>query len=161
MNKWKVPDAEATLKAAAGANKARGVQLVADTILNPAANAGRRRRRRRARRTAGLRRPASEPLIDRGGQIYSELCFSCHGTDGLGAPKPGTAGTMAPPLAGSPRVNGHRDYVIKAVLFGLTGPVDGRTYSRGDDSDGHPTRRVGGRGRLLRADAASATPRDP
>ena len=36
---------------------------------------------------------------------------------------------MAPPLAGSPRVNGHRDYIIKAVLHGLTGPVDGKTYT--------------------------------
>jgi hypothetical protein len=35
---------------------------------------------------------------------------------------------MAPPLAGSPRVQGHRDYVIKAILHGLTGPVNGTTY---------------------------------
>jgi hypothetical protein len=39
------------------------------------------------------------------------------------------AGTMmAPPLAGSPRVQGHRDYVIKVLLKGLQGPLDGRTY---------------------------------
>jgi hypothetical protein len=37
---------------------------------------------------------------------------------------------MAPPLAGSPRVNGERDYIINAVLHGLTGPVDGRTYTQ-------------------------------
>ena len=36
---------------------------------------------------------------------------------------------MAPPLAGSPRVNGHRDYIVKAVLHGLTGPVDDKTYT--------------------------------
>ena len=36
---------------------------------------------------------------------------------------------MAPPLAGSPRVNGHRDYVVKAILHGLTGPVDNKTYA--------------------------------
>ena len=35
---------------------------------------------------------------------------------------------LAPSLAGSPRVNGHRDYVIKAVLHGLTGPLDGKTF---------------------------------
>ncbi len=128
MNKWNVPDAEATLKATAGENKARGVQLVADTILNPAANAG-RRGGGGGRGGAPVYTAGERALIDRGGQIYSELCFSCHGADGLGAPKPGTAGTMAPPLAGSPRVNGHPDYVINAVLFGLTGPVDDRTYS--------------------------------
>jgi len=42
-----------------------------------------------------------------------------------GAP-PGTM--MAPPIAGSPRVQGHRDYVIKVLLGGLTGPLDGKTY---------------------------------
>src|SRR4029453_17948182 len=44
----------------------------------------------------------------------------------------GTAGglTVAPSLAGSARVSGHRDYVIKAILHGLTGPIDGRTYSQ-------------------------------
>ena len=35
---------------------------------------------------------------------------------------------MAPALAGSPRVQAHRDYVIKVLLHGLTGPLDGRTY---------------------------------
>ena len=30
---------------------------------------------------------------------------------------------MAPSLAGSPRVNGHRDYVIKVLLKGMTGPL--------------------------------------
>ena len=37
--------------------------------------------------------------------------------------------TMAPPLAGSPRVQGHRDFVIKTVLHGLTGPINGKTYT--------------------------------
>jgi hypothetical protein len=36
---------------------------------------------------------------------------------------------MAPPLAGSPRVNGHRDYIVKAVMHGLTGPVDNKAYT--------------------------------
>jgi hypothetical protein len=41
INKWKVPDAEATIKAVAATNKAKGVQLVASVALNPAAAAGR------------------------------------------------------------------------------------------------------------------------
>jgi hypothetical protein len=36
---------------------------------------------------------------------------------------------MAPPLAGSPRVNGHRDYVIKTLLGGLAGPIGDKTYT--------------------------------
>jgi hypothetical protein len=47
----------------------------------------------------------------------------------MGTPKPELATTMAPPLAGSPRVNGHRDYITKVVLHGLMGPVDGKTYT--------------------------------
>ena len=35
---------------------------------------------------------------------------------------------MGPALAGSPRVQAHRDYMIKVLLHGLTGPLDGRTY---------------------------------
>jgi mono/diheme cytochrome c family protein len=70
-------------------------------------------------------------VLERGGGIYQELCFSCHGNDGLGAQKEGAApgAKMAPPLANSPRVQGHRDYVIKALLHGMTGPVDGQTYT--------------------------------
>ena len=129
MNKWKVPDAAATITSTAAANKTRGVQLVATTILNPpAANAGRGGPGRGAGPTYT---PEQQGVIEKGGQIYKELCFACHGDDGLGATRPGdTSGvTMAPRLAGSPRVNGHRDYVIKAVLHGLTGPVDERTYT--------------------------------
>ncbi len=127
MNRWKVPDATAAIKGLQDSNKARGVQLVASTILNPAPDAG---RGGGGGRGGGPNfTPEQQNLIDRGGQIYRELCFSCHGDDGFGAPKPGTSGTMAPPLAGSPRVNGHRDYVVKAILNGLNGPVDDKTYS--------------------------------
>ena len=37
--------------------------------------------------------------------------------------------TRAPALASSPRVLGHQDYVIKTLLHGLTGPVNGTTYA--------------------------------
>jgi mono/diheme cytochrome c family protein len=127
MNKWKVPGAEATIKTLAAGNKARGVQLVATTVLNPPSNTG-----RGPGRGAGPSYTAAEQgAIDRGGQIYRELCFACHGEDGFGAPRPGdTSGaTLAPRLAGSPRVNGHRDYIIKAIMYGLTGPIDDRTYN--------------------------------
>ncbi len=129
MNKWKVADSTATIKALADSNKARGVQLVATTVLNPNANAG--RGFGPGRGAAPVYTAEQQARLDQGGQIYKELCFACHGEDGFGAPRPGdTSGaTMAPRLAGSPRVNGHRDYVIKTILHGLTGPVDDRTYN--------------------------------
>jgi mono/diheme cytochrome c family protein len=68
--------------------------------------------------------------IQRGESTYKELCFSCHGADGQGAPMQGApaGSTLAPPLAGSARVNGHREYVIKVLLHGLTGDIEGKTY---------------------------------
>ena len=42
----------------------------------------------------------------------------------------GDGAMMAPPLAGSPRVQGHRDYVIKTLLHGMTGPLAGQTYTQ-------------------------------
>ena len=69
--------------------------------------------------------------MTRGEGIYKELCYSCHGEDGRGNVREGAAPgtTMAPPLAASTSVTGHRDYVIKVLLHGLTGPIAGQTYS--------------------------------
>jgi mono/diheme cytochrome c family protein len=122
LNRWKVPDAAAAIKATMDGNQARGVQVVASTVLNPGAGRG-------GGRGSAVLTPEQHTLIERGGQIYNELCFACHGAEGTGTPKPELATTMAPALAGSQRVNGHRDYVIKAVLHGLTGPVDDKTYT--------------------------------
>jgi len=121
MNRWKVPEAAAATKAAMERNPARGVQVVGTTMIAAAATAASRGR------TAFT--PEQQAVLDRGGQVYNEVCFACHGTDGMGTPKPELATTMAPPLAGSPRVNAHRDYITKVVLHGLVGPVDGKTYT--------------------------------
>jgi mono/diheme cytochrome c family protein len=125
LNTMKVADAKAVLQTALDTNKARGVQLVANTVLHPelfAANVG------------GLDRlavttfpPEEQAVIDKGKQIYGEVCFACHGDDGRGTPAPGL-GTLGPPIASSPRVLGHPEYVIKALLHGLTGPINGATY---------------------------------
>ncbi len=122
MNLVKTPDAATSVKSAMNGNKARGVQFVADRILNPPGGG-----RGRGGPTLTAEQQSS---LDRGGSIYTEVCFACHGSDGRGTPTPGAAAgnTLAPSLAGSSRVNGHRDYAIKAVMHGLVGPVDGRTY---------------------------------
>ena len=64
-----------------------------------------------------------------GRTLYNSVCFACHGTDGRGAPKPGAEGrTIAPSLAGSPRVLGDERATIAILLHGLQGEVDGVDY---------------------------------
>jgi mono/diheme cytochrome c family protein len=124
MNRWSVPNAAAAIRAAMDRHPVRGVHVVANAILNPPATGG----RRGGRGGAGLD-PEYAARLDRGGQIYNEVCAACHGHDALGTPKPELGTTMAPALAGSQRVSGHRDYVVNAILHGMTGPIDGRTYT--------------------------------
>jgi mono/diheme cytochrome c family protein len=126
LNVLKDPRVAATVAAAQAANPARGIQEIGKQILNPPAL------------TYG--RPGNNPFsaeelaaMQRGDAIYKELCASCHGDDGRGAPLPGAAaGTIiAPAFVGNPRITGHPDYVTKTLLHGLTGPLDGQVYAGG------------------------------
>lgn len=65
----------------------------------------------------------------RGQAIYQELCFTCHGLDGKGTAIDGLAPgmTLAPPLAGS-KLAQKSDFILRVLLHGLTGPVNGKTY---------------------------------
>jgi mono/diheme cytochrome c family protein/glucose/arabinose dehydrogenase len=113
----------ATVKAAQARNASRGVQEIGRQLLQPAPTlvfSGRGGR--------GGMAPAVEATLQKGATIYKELCATCHGADGRGTAIEGTGALMAPPLVGSNRVLGHRDYVIKTLLHGLTGPIDGRNY---------------------------------
>jgi mono/diheme cytochrome c family protein len=69
-------------------------------------------------------------VLEKGQDIFREVCFACHGFDGKGMPmdglRPGT--TLAPPLSGSATVRSHRDAVPLVLLSGLTGPTGGKTY---------------------------------
>ena len=119
----KVPDAGRLIKKLVEGSQSRGVKAIGAMLLAPPAATP---------ASASTLLPEQQAQIQKGGTIYSELCFECHGSDGRGAPLAGApAGTtMAPPLAGSPRVQGHRDYVIKALLNGLTGPLAGKSYTQ-------------------------------
>ena len=67
--------------------------------------------------------------MDRGKDIYQQLCFSCHGADGTGTPMPGQAGhKLAPSFANNPRLTGSHDSTIRTILHGLTGDLDGKKY---------------------------------
>ncbi len=70
---------------------------------------------------------ADRKLVTQGATIYKQLCATCHGPDGRGITI-GGKDMPAPPLAGSPRVRGDKILNIQLLLYGLTGPVDGKTY---------------------------------
>jgi putative heme-binding domain-containing protein len=70
--------------------------------------------------------------IVRGKVTYTTLCITCHGPDGKGRPSPDGKGLkLAPPLAGSARVRGHRERLTRILLNGLIGTVDEKTYAGG------------------------------
>ena len=123
-NLFKLPDAADLIKAAQAANKSKGIALIGERLLAPTPGFGGGGRR------GGPLSADEEKRLQQGNDIFGAVCFTCHGPDGIGTAMEGApAGTMmAPPLAGSPRVQGHRDYVIKVLLKGLGGPIDGKTY---------------------------------
>ena len=125
---FKLPEAADVIKTAQSASKSKGVAIVGERLLAPAPTFGGGRR--------GPITPEEEKRLQQGSDVFGAVCFACHGSDGLGkaleGAAPGAPGAppamMGPALAGSPRVQAHRDYMIKVLLHGLTGPLDGRTY---------------------------------
>jgi mono/diheme cytochrome c family protein/glucose/arabinose dehydrogenase len=79
-------------------------------------------------------RLANIPVDDRkmilqGAATFSSLCVTCHGPNGAGIAVAGTSDFTAPPLTGSvKRLGGDKKNLVKIVLHGLSGPVDGKTY---------------------------------
>ena len=129
LNYLKAPNVAETVRAAQAASSARGVLEIGNQILKPAASAF----GRGGRGGPPPFTPAELAIMERGEAIYKEVCFACHGDDGRGTAQPGAAPgtTMAPSLANSVRVQGHRDYVIKTLLHGMDGPIEGRSYAAG------------------------------
>ncbi|MBC7509787.1 MAG: c-type cytochrome, partial [Ferruginibacter sp.] len=62
-------------------------------------------------------------LVFQGAGNYKQLCATCHGMDGKGLTT-----QVAPPLAGSARVNGDKAILLNIVLHGLKGPVGNKKY---------------------------------
>lgn len=63
--------------------------------------------------------------IDRGAEIYSDFCVTCHLPNGKGVPK------TFPPLANSDYLMNNRSLSIKAIKYGQNGEiiVNGETYN--------------------------------
>ncbi|WP_439583710.1 c-type cytochrome [Dyadobacter bucti] len=71
----------------------------------------------------------SRKLVINGAAIFKSLCASCHGADAKGLDI-GGAGMAAPPLVKSKRLDFvAKENLIKIVLNGLTGPIDGKNYT--------------------------------
>ena len=128
VNYFKLTNAADIIRGAMAVNTARGIQEIGAQMLKPPTSAF-------ARGGRGGPPPFTADelkVMERGDAIYKEVCFACHGDDGRGAVSEGAAGApMAPSLANSTRVQAHRDYIVKTLLHGLDGPVDGRTYAGG------------------------------
>jgi mono/diheme cytochrome c family protein len=81
-------------------------------------------------REEARRGPLSEPAR-RGKVVYETLCITCHGVDGMGVKAADTM--LAPPLAKSPWFarNGDSARLVRILLKGQSGPIDGITYGAG------------------------------
>lgn len=127
-NLFNLPNVEGLIKEVQASHDARGVQEIGRQMLE---------RRAKAAATMSMAfSPVEQEQMKEGEAIYKTLCFTCHGEDGRGValaqegPAAGPTPMMGPPLAGSPRVQGHRDYVIKTILHGMTGPMAGQNYTQ-------------------------------
>ncbi len=81
-----------------------------------------------AAKAQALLAQADRELVQRGQNIFKELCATCHGGDAKGV-SIGGAAQPAPALAGNPDVNNPApDKLIRIVMHGLSGPVNGKTY---------------------------------
>ncbi|HEX3134643.1 MAG TPA: discoidin domain-containing protein [Planctomycetota bacterium] len=67
-------------------------------------------------------------LAKKGQEHFTQLCFACHGVDGKGVVS-NDGMRMGPPLSYSPRVLGNKEAVIRIVLDGLLGELDGKSYA--------------------------------
>ena len=71
--------------------------------------------------------PVGMAMMKNGHEHFSQICAACHGLDGKGVVASDGL-HLAPPLAGSSRVLGSPEALVRIVLHGLTGEVDGKTY---------------------------------
>ena len=73
--------------------------------------------------------PAEERKSILGGvTVFNALCVTCHGPGGKGMIVAGTSNLAAPPLTESKRMNADKSLLVKILLHGLSGPVDGKEY---------------------------------
>ncbi|HLX60610.1 MAG TPA: discoidin domain-containing protein, partial [Planctomycetota bacterium] len=122
------PDTTKFIQTVMTGNKALGVQKLGSALINTGPAFDEKRFTK-----------SEVEHLRHGEAIYHELCFGCHGFDGKGMPRDaapstvkltgnsGNATTLAPPLSGSGDVH-DADTVLRVMMNGLGGPVNGKTY---------------------------------
>lgn len=81
-----------------------------------------------AERNSKLLAAADQKLIKDGALIFKQLCATCHGSEGKGVIN-GGKDMPAPPLASNHDVSGDPEKIIRILLHGLSGPVNGKAYA--------------------------------
>lgn len=79
-------------------------------------------------KNANLMEEADRKLVLQGSLTFKQLCTACHGAEGKGAIN-GGKDMPAPPLAGNKNVTGDPEKLIKILLHGLHGPINGKNYT--------------------------------
>ncbi|MCB0689924.1 MAG: discoidin domain-containing protein, partial [Saprospiraceae bacterium] len=119
-NILQIPGTKNAIKQAMAHYPQRGVQLIGEQIVNKKDDLA---------AMSGDFSPEELALIKDGNRIFQELCSTCHGNDGAGIPV--GDGLMAPPLANSMHVVDHPEYVVKTILRGMVGEIEGKSYTGG------------------------------
>jgi mono/diheme cytochrome c family protein len=118
----KIPGTHDKVKKVMASDTTAGIQLVGKQVLEP----------RVVTAFFGRSNPnfseTEQAMVNEGAKIFSSLCATCHGPLGTGTPA-GPGKLLAPSLVGSSRVQAHSDYVIKTLLHGLTGDIQGESYA--------------------------------
>jgi mono/diheme cytochrome c family protein len=134
INLHKVDGYASVIESTMTASSVRGVQEIGGQLLKPRGSRGQPAAWADPVLAGSLGLPLElRRSMQRGAAIYTEVCSACHGPDGKGAPMSGApeGTTLAPTLVGTDRLLGHREYVIKVLLHGLTGELDGKNYPGG------------------------------
>jgi mono/diheme cytochrome c family protein len=134
INLRRIPQYAELIRATKDASSVRGITEFGDQLLRPQTSSQGQRPSLADGAVTGLNLSTDERrTLGRGEATYKELCAACHGPDGKGAPMGGATDgtTLAPNLAGVPRLLGNPDYITKVLLYGMTGELDGKNFPGG------------------------------